>query len=129
LSERIREGLDGDVTSKPRITRTVHLSHPSGTDTGRDFVRAKSLSVLKRHFQDYKPACARNMIESPHSGVRRRTHNVSRWRDSDMGERWVASAWLLTEKHFRRIDRHEHLWRLAAILGRETNSAKKEKLA
>jgi len=34
-----------------------------------------------------------------------------------MVERWVASAWLLTEKHFRRIDGHEHLWSLAAILG------------
>ena len=29
-----------------------------------------------------------------------------------MVERWVASAWLLTEKHFRRIDGHEHLWSL-----------------
>jgi len=42
---------------------------------------------------------------------------VSRWRDADMAERWVASAWLLTEKHFRRIDGHEHLWALATILG------------
>ena len=36
-----------------------------------------------------------------------------------MVRRWVASAWLLTEKHFRRIDGHENLWALAAILGRE----------
>jgi hypothetical protein len=55
--------------------------------------------------------------------------NVSRWRDSDMVERWVASAWLLTERHFHRIDGYEHLWALAAILGRETNKAKKEKIA
>jgi hypothetical protein len=33
--------------------------------------------------------------------------------------RWVTSAWLLTEKHFRRIDGHTDLWTLAAILGRE----------
>jgi hypothetical protein len=70
-----------------------------------------------------------NIIESPHSGVRRRTHNVSRWRDSSMVERWVASAWLLTEKHFRRIDGHEHLWTLATILGRETATANREKIA
>jgi hypothetical protein len=36
-----------------------------------------------------------------------------------MVERWVTSAWLLTEKHFRRIDGHADLWTLAAILGRE----------
>ena len=54
---------------------------------------------------------------------------MSRWRDSNMVERWVASAWLLTEKHFRRIDGQEHLWSLAAILGRETNSAKQENVA
>ncbi len=47
-----------------------------------------------------------NMIESPQSGIARRTGNVTRWRDLDMVERWVASAWLLTEKHFRKLDRH-----------------------
>jgi hypothetical protein len=28
----------------------------------------------------------------------------------DMVQRWVASAWVLTEKHFRRIDGHAGLW-------------------
>jgi hypothetical protein len=56
-----------------------------------------------------------NIIESPQGGVQRRT-DVTRWRDADMVQRWVASAWLLTEKHFRRIDGHASLWALAAIL-------------
>ncbi len=49
-----------------------------------------------------------------------------------MVERWVASAWLLTEKHFRRIDGRADLWALAAILGREMKSEtqpSKEKVA
>jgi hypothetical protein len=46
-----------------------------------------------------------------------------------MVERWVASAWLLTEKHFRRIDGHANLWALAAILDRKTETSKKEKVA
>ena len=54
---------------------------------------------------------------------------AQRWRDAAMVERWVASAWLLTEKHFRRIDGHAHLWALAAILGRKTEPSKKEKVA
>ena len=60
----------------------------------------------------HKYLATTNIIESPQSGVRRRTHNVSRWRDGDMVERWVASAWLLTEKHFRRIDGYSgNSWR------------------
>ncbi len=39
-----------------------------------------------------------------------------------MVQRWVASAWMLAEKHFRRIDGHTGLWALAATLGRETKS-------
>ena len=58
------------------------------------------------------------------SGVQKRTSNVTRWRDADMVQRWVASAWLITEKHFRRIDGHNDLWALAAILGRETVTKK-----
>jgi putative transposase len=70
----------------------------------------------------HKCLATTNVIESPQSGVERRTHKVTRWRDAGMVERWVASAWLLTEKHFRRIDGHADLWALAAILGREDKS-------
>lgn len=55
--------------------------------------------------------------------------SASGWRDADMAERWAASAWLLIEKHFRRIDGHQELWSLAALLGRESCAGKKEKIA
>lgn len=81
----------------------------------------------------HKCLATTNLIESPQGGVQRRTDNVTRWRDAHMVQRWVASAWLLTDKHFRRIDGHTELWALAAILGRETKSqkavSKKEKVA
>ncbi len=80
----------------------------------------------------HKCLATTNIIESPQGGVERRTHNVTRWRDAEMVQRWVASAWLLTEKHFRRIDGHANLWALAAILGRENKSTtqpSKEKVA
>jgi len=38
--------------------------------------------------------------------------------------RWVTSAWLLTEKHFRKILGYQDLWALAAILGRDTKTKK-----
>ncbi len=78
----------------------------------------------------YKCLGTTNVIESPQSGVQKRTNNVTRWRTADMVERWVASAWLLTEKHFRRVVGHRHFWALAVILGREENAAtSKERVA
>jgi hypothetical protein len=46
-----------------------------------------------------------------------------------MVERWVASAWLLTEKHFRKVIGREHLWTLAVNLGREEGQPTTEKVA
>ena len=57
-----------------------------------------------------------NLIENPHSGVRMRTRRVSRWRDGRMVLRWVASAFLATEKNFRRIQGYRDLWILKAKL-------------
>ncbi len=69
----------------------------------------------------HKCLATTNIIESPHSGVEQRTHKVKRWRSQDMVQRWAASAWLLTERHFRKVSGHRDLWALAAILGRETH--------
>lgn len=57
-----------------------------------------------------------NLIESPHSGVRLRTRRVCRWRDSGMVKRWMASAFLATEKNFRKMMGYRDLWALEAIL-------------
>jgi hypothetical protein len=44
---------------------------------------------------------------------------ITRWRDQAMAERWAASAWLVTEKHFHKLDGHRDLWALANILDRQ----------
>jgi transposase-like protein len=59
-----------------------------------------------------------NLIENPHAGLRARTRRVCRWTSGKMVERWAAAALLDVEKHFRRIMGYEHLWMLAAALGR-----------
>jgi transposase-like protein len=56
-----------------------------------------------------------NLIESPHSGVRRRTGRVCRWRPG-MAQRWMAASFVDMEKHFRRIMGYRDLWALKAIL-------------
>ena len=48
--------------------------------------------------------------------MRMRTRRVSRWKDGKMVLRWVASAFLETEKHFRRIQGYRDLWMLKARL-------------
>jgi hypothetical protein len=78
-----------------------------------------TLQRLKLPPSPYKCLATANVIESPQSGVARRTANVTRWRDREIVERWVASAWLLKEKNFRKIDGHRDLWALATILGRQ----------
>lgn len=68
-----------------------------------------------------------NIIESPQSGVRHKTGNVCRWRDGRMVLRWVAGAFLLTEKRFRKIMGYQDLWVLADILGRGVDAAASQK--
>jgi putative transposase len=69
-----------------------------------------------------------NIIESPQSGLRRRTRNVTRWRDAAMAKRWAAAALVMTERKFRKIMGHRDLWALAAILGRKKPTSQ-EKVA
>lgn len=65
----------------------------------------------------YKCLGTTNVIESPQSDVQKRTRNVTRRRYADMVERWVASPWQITEKHFRKN------------LGREESQRASEKVA
>jgi transposase-like protein len=57
-----------------------------------------------------------NIIESPHAGIRIRTRRVTNWQNGSMVRRWMASAFLRTEKNFRRIMGYRELWTLEAIL-------------
>jgi transposase-like protein len=69
-----------------------------------------------------------NLIESSQSGVRMRTRRVCRWRAS-MPARWVATAFLATEKNFRRIMGYRDLWALKAILRGEKDTKAKQAVA
>jgi putative transposase len=57
-----------------------------------------------------------NIIESPQSGVRMKTGRVTHWQGGGMVLRWAATAFLGTEKSFRRIIGYEDLWMLKAVL-------------
>ena len=57
-----------------------------------------------------------NVIDNVHSGMRRRTGRVTRWRDGSMAVRWAAAAFLDAEKNYRRIMGYKDLWILKAHL-------------
>jgi len=56
-----------------------------------------------------------NLVDNPHSGVRRRTRRFCRWRPG-MPARWSAAALLEMETSFRKIMGYRDLWALKAIL-------------
>ena len=70
-----------------------------------------------------------NIIDSSHSGVRIRTRRVGRWRNGEMVLRWAASAFLETEKNFRKIQGYRDLWMLGAKLKDEVTGEKTSKVA
>jgi len=66
-----------------------------------------------------------NIIESPHAGVRIQTRRVTHWQNGKMVLRWMASAFLRTEKRFNRIMGHRDLWALEAILNPPATASQK----
>ena len=66
-----------------------------------------------------------NIIESPHAGVRIQTRRVTHWQNGKMVLRWMASAFLRTEKRFNRIMGHRDLWALEAILNPAATTSQK----
>lgn len=57
-----------------------------------------------------------NIIESPHSGVRRRTRRVCNWQDGSMVMRWAVAGFLATEQNFQRISGYKQIWMLKSYL-------------
>jgi transposase-like protein len=64
----------------------------------------------------YRCLATTNIIESPHAGVRIQTRRVTHWQNGNMVLRWMASAFLRTEKRFNKIMGYRDLWTLEAIL-------------
>lgn len=57
-----------------------------------------------------------NVIDSTHSGVRKKTRRVTNWKNGSMALRWAAASFVETEKSYRRIIGYDQLWILKAHL-------------
>ena len=128
---RLPQAEEGIVRIK-KLAGMIECDHPAAAASLREGLE-ETFTINRA---DVPPSLHRclattNLIESPQSGVRKKTGNVCRWRDGEMTLRWVAGAFLLTEKNFRKIMGYHDLWALASILGRSPNAASshKEKVA
>ena len=118
---RLRHKCEGEVNMPAHET----LRQDRGLQ--QHMLGALMRGISTREYDEAVPKIAETVGVSRSSVSR--TGKITRWRDQEMVERWVASAWLLTENHFRRIDGHANLWALAVILGRKTQPSVKEKVA
>ena len=127
---RLPQAEEGMARMK-KLAEMIERDHPEAAASLREGL--EETFTINRH--DVPPSLHRclattNVIESPQSGVRKKTSNVCRWRDGDMILRWVAGAFLLTERNFRKIMGYQDLWTLAGILGRTiATRSQQEKVA
>ncbi len=126
--------LDSDqgMARLEELAKMLGVPHPSAAASLREGL-AETFTVNRLGLPGAlrRCLCTTNVIESPNSGIRRRTGRVSRWKDGSMVLRWVASALLETEKSFRRIMGCEQLWMLQSYLDNpaETDGVAQERKA
>lgn len=100
-----------------KLAQWLEREHPDAADSLREGMEeCFTINRLDVPPSLHRCLASTNLIENPHSGVRRRTRRVCRWRDKPMAKRWAAAALLATEKNFRRVMGHKDLWALKAIL-------------
>jgi putative transposase len=100
-----------------KLAQWLEREHPDAADSLREGMEeCFTINRLDVPPSLHRCLASTNVIENPHSGVRRRTRRVCRWRDKPMAKRWAAAAMLATEKNFRRVMGHKDLWALKAAL-------------
>ena len=120
------------IAKLEKLAQWLEREHPDAADSLREGMQeCFTINRLDVPPSLHRCLASTNLIENPHSGVRRRTRRVCRWRDKPMAKRWAAAAMLATEKNFRRIIGHKDLWALKAILDAKNEKAvdRREKVA
>ncbi len=117
MNAAYRLDRDKGMARLEELAKMLELPHPSAAASLREGL-AETFTVNRLGLPGAlrRCLCTTNVIESPNSGIRRRTGRVSRWKDGSMVLRWAASALRATEQSFRRIMGHEQLWMLQSYL-------------
>ena len=123
MNAAYRLDRDKGMARLEELATMLEASHPSAAGSLREGL-AETFTVNRMGLPGAlrRCLCTTNVIESPNSGIRRRTGRVSRWKDGSMVLRWVASALIETEKSFRRIMGCAQLWMLKSYLDNPAES-------
>lgn len=99
------------------LARSLEQKHPSAAASLREGLD-ETLTLQRLGIQGSLFATLRgtNPIENLNGGIRKFTRNVRRWRDGSMVLRWLSSAVLEAESHFRRIRGYKQMSKLVAAL-------------
>lgn len=120
------------IAKLEKMAKWLEREHPDAADSLREGME-ECFTINRMNIPPSLHRClaSTNLIENPHSGVRRRTRRVCRWRDKPMAKRWAAAAMLATERNFRRVMGHKDMWALKAILDGKSEKTvdRREKVA
>lgn len=119
------------IAKLDKLAKWLEREHPDAADSLREGMEeCFTINRLDIPPSLHRCLASTNLIENPHSGVRRRTRRVCRWKNKSMAKRWAAAAMLATEKNFRRVMGHKDMWALKAILdGNQKTVDHREKVA
>ncbi len=100
-----------------RLARSLEADHPGAAASLREGLD-ETLTLLDMDMDTtlYRSLRSTNPIENLQGSIRRITRNVKRWRSGTMVVRWVATAFLEAQSHFRRLKGYRDLPRLLAAL-------------
>ena len=122
VSKALRDAWDLDSADRAervleRLAGSLERDHPGaaasireGLDETLTVQRLGLTGALRRTLR------STNIIENLNGSVERYTRNVKRWRGGHMIQRWVASALVEAEKHFRRVRGYRDLPHLVNAL-------------
>jgi transposase-like protein len=114
---------DAGMSQLDKPAQWLEKEHPDAAASLREGL-AETFTVNRLGLPGSLRRClgTTNIIESPQGTVRGKIGRVRRWRDGAMVLRWAASAFLASEKSFRRLMGCQQLWMLEARLN-ESQSA------
>lgn len=125
LSAYRMDDYDKAKTALEQLARELEWINPSAATSLREGLD-ETLTVVRLGLPESiaKSLRTTNTIESCFATTRRLTRNVTRWQGGNMVQRWSATALLIAEKKFRRINGYKAMPLLVSKLraGQETET-------
>lgn len=93
------------------LAQWLERDHPSAAASLREGLR-EMFTINRLGLPPTLRRClgSTNIIDSTHSGGRQKTRRITNWKNGAMALRWAATAFVGTEKGYRKIIDYDQLW-------------------